>query len=204
MMKLEKSPLETIPPLNKGGLGGIFLTIYLLSSFALAQQLQTDPNGNFSMVIPGALLPCDLGPGSLACPSGNPALTITVTDVPAGSSVILMALNAEDEIHKKPNFKMVKKESISIDTNLAIVQTMTFNNLGNVTLPVVVRTIDSVLGTKAFELEVACNQNTCGDLLEAFDEAIRSLHLSQPGQKLKSSQTGSMGNLKNWLKGFQF
>ena len=175
-----------------------------LAPSLLAQQLQTDPNGSFSIVIPGALLPCDLGPGSLACPSNNPSLTITVTDVSAGASVELMALNAEDAINKKPQFKVVRKEVISIDTNKAIVQTMTFNNLGNVTLPVVVRTVDSVLGTKAFELEVACNQSTCGDFLDAFDEAIASLHLAKKGQGLKKSGKSSTGTLQNWLKGFTF
>lgn len=170
----------------------------------LAQQLQIDPNGSFSLVIPNALLPCDLGPGSLACPSGSPALTITVTNVAAGASVELMALNAEDSISKKPNFKVIKKETIWVDSNKAIVQTMTFNNLGNVTLPVVVRSVDSVLGTKAFELEVACNQNSCGGLLDAFDEAIASLHLATKSQKLKQAKKSSMGGMQNWLKGFKF
>ena len=155
-------------------------------------------------MIPNALLPCDLGPGSLTCPSGNPSLTITVTDVAVGASVELMALNAEDSINKKPNFKVIKKEFISVDGNKTIVQTMTFNNLGNVTLPVIVRNVDSVLGTKAFELEVACNQSTCGGLLDAFDEAIASLHLASKAQKLKQAKTSSMGGMQNWLKGFKF
>lgn len=182
-----------------------FVVCFLaLAPTLFAQQLQTDPNGSFSIVIPGALLPCDLGPGSLACPSNNPSLTITVRNVPAGASVELMALNAEDAIHKKPNFKVISKEVISIDSNKAIVQTMTFNNLGNVTLPVVVRTVDAVLGTKTFELEVACNQSTCGGQLDAFDEAVASLHLATTSQRLKKSAKSSTGTLQNWLKGFKF
>ncbi|MEI6805551.1 MAG: hypothetical protein WCK49_03480 [Myxococcaceae bacterium] len=181
-----------------------FVCFFLLSPVLTAQQLQIDPNGSFSIVIPNALLPCDLGPGSLACPTGNPALTITVSNVAAGASVELMALNAEDAIHKKPNFKVIKKEIISVDSNKTIVQTMTFNNLGNVALPVLVRTVDSVLGTKAFELQVACNQSTCGGLLDAFDEAIASLHLAQSGHKLKQAKTSSMDGMQNWLKGFKF
>lgn len=169
-----------------------------------AQQLQTDPNGNFSIVAPAALLPCDLGPGSLACPSGNPVLTISVKDVPAGASVKLMALNAEEILEKKPTFRMIKKETVSIDGNIAIVQTMTFNNLANVTLPVVIRTVDAVLGTKAFELEVACSQSTCGQMMDAFDQAIASLHLSKSGQKLKQEKPGSMGGLKDLMNGLKF
>ncbi len=182
----------------------LFVCFLVLAPALLAQQLQVDPNGSFSIVIPGALLPCDLGPGSLACPSENPALTITVKDVPAGASVKLMALNAEDSLIKKPRFKMIKKEPVSIDTNTTIVQTMTFNNLSNVTLPVVVRTVDSVLGTKAFELEVACNQSTCRNLMDAFDEAIQSLHLAKKGQPLRQEKTGSVGGLQDLLKGLKF
>jgi hypothetical protein len=178
--------------------------LWLLAPVLTAQQLQIDPNGSFSIMIPNALLPCDLGPGSLVCPRTNPALTITITNVAAGASVELMALNAEDVIHKKPNFKIIKKETIFVDSNKTIVQTMTFNNLGNVTLPVVVRSVDSVLGTKAFELEVACNQSTCGGLLDAFDEAIMSLHLAQAGSKLQQTKTSSTGSMQNWLKGFKF
>lgn len=185
----------------------------MTSAFVLplfAQQLQVDPNKNFSIVIPGVLLPCDLGPGSLACPSGNPSLTIKVIDIPDGApadssgALSLMALNATEIIENKPNFKLIKKETISVDSNQAIVQTMTFNNLGNVTLPVIVRTVNAVLGTKAFELEVACNQSTCGGLLGAFDEAIMSLHLAKKGQKLLQKNASSMGGLQNWLKGFEF
>lgn len=176
----------------------------LFSGVLGAQQLQTDPNGYFSIVVPAALLPCDLAPGSLSCPSSNPALTITTANVPAGASVELMALNAEDSVRKRPNFKMLNKEVISVDGNKVIVQTMTFNNLGNVTLPVVVRTVDAVLGTKTFELEVACNQSNCGGFLDAFDEAIQSLHMAKNGQKLKTERTSSMGGLQNWLKGFTF
>lgn len=170
----------------------------------IAQQLQVDPAGTFSIVIPDALLPCDLGPGSLVCPSGNPSLTIIVKDVAAGASVELMALNAQDALINKPKFKVIKKEVISVDSYKTIVQTMTFNNLGNVTLPVVVRTVDSVVGTKAFELEVACNQSTCGKLVDAFDEAVRSLHLAKTGQKLQKSKKSSTGGLQDWLKGFKF
>src|SRR3989338_4266513 len=111
-------------------LGFLFL---FFSSFASAQQLQTDPGGSFSIVTPGVLLPCDLGPGRLACPASNPVLTITVQTVGAGADVRLMALNAEEAIEKKPNFKMVAQENIVIDGNPVIVQTMTFNNLANVT-----------------------------------------------------------------------
>jgi hypothetical protein len=175
-----------------------------------AGQLQVDPAGSFSIVIPEALLPCDLSPGSLTCPSGNPSLTIKVSDIPGGAplkpegALALMALNAAEPIQKKPNFKIIKEEVISVDNNKAIVQTMTFNNLGNVTLPVVVRTVNSVLGAKAFELEVACNQSTCGQLLDVFDEAVMSLHLAKKGQKLLLKSKSSMGGLQDWLKGFKF
>lgn len=182
----------------------VFLGL-LVAMGASAQQLQVDPAGNFSIVIPASLLPCDLAAGSLACPSKNPLLTVTIANVQAGSSVDLMALNAEDSIRDKQNFRMVNKETIWVDDNKVIVQTMTFNNLGNVTLPVVVRVEDAVLGTKAFELKVACNQQNCPKLLGSFDEAMNSLHLAQKGQTLRKEKSqGSTDGIKGMLKSFRF
>lgn len=176
--------------------------LFFLLAFALhADELQVDPNGYFSIAVPSVMLPCTLEVGTLACPSNEPVLTIQTQDAPPGAHVGLMALNAEDSIRSKPGFKMIKKETVAIDGNTAIVQTMTFNNLSNVTLPVMVRTIDAVLGAKTFELEVACNQSTCAELMGAFDQAINSLHLAQNGQKLMKAKAstgidGLLGNFK--------
>ncbi|MES2504023.1 MAG: hypothetical protein V4534_04010 [Myxococcota bacterium] len=177
----------------------------LLVSVTLhADEMQVDPAGSFSILIPSALLPCALSAGSLACPVNNSALTIQVQKAPSsGASAALMALNAEDSVSSKPNFRMVKKETVSIDGTKTIVQTMTFNNLGNVTLPVMVRTVNAVLGNKTFELEVACNQSTCGGLVDAFDQALASLHLAKPGQKLKSNKASGSG-LQNLFGNFSF
>lgn len=181
------------------------LIAFSLASFSLlAGELQVDPAGTFSISIPGALLPCTLSAGQLACPSGNSSLTITVRTVQENASLALMALNAEDTMRNKPQYKMLKQETVTIDGYKAIFQTMTFNNLSNVMLPVMVRTIDAIAGTKAVELQVACNQSTCSKLIGAFDEAIETLHLAKPGQKLRSSSESSGMDLQNWLNGFKF
>ncbi len=180
------------------------LALSLISVLALGAELQTDPAGTFSILVPGALLPCALAPGQLACPASNPALTISTKNTTAGASVALMALNAEDAIQNKPQFKMVKKETVMLDGYKAIVQTMTFNNLSNVTLPVMIRTLSVVAGTKAISVEMACNQSTCEQLIPGFDEAIQSLHLAAPGKTLKGSSESSGMNMQNFLKGFKF
>jgi hypothetical protein len=180
------------------------IALSLLSAIALAGELQVDPAGTFSILVPSALLPCTLSPGQLACPASNPALTISTKDTSLGASVALMALNAEDAIQNKPQFKMVRKESVMLDGYKAIVQTMTFNNLSNVTLPVMVRTLSAVAGTKAVSVEMACNQNSCEQLIPGFDEAIQSLHLAAPGKKLKGNSESSGMSLQNLLKGFKF
>ena len=181
------------------------LTILSLVSYTLAAGgLEVDPAGVFSILVPDALLPCALSSGQLACPASNPSLTITTKTTSPGASVALMALNAEDGIQNKPNFKMVRKETVMIDGYKAIVQTMTFNNLSNTTLPVMVRTVSAVVGSNAVSVEMACNQNTCEQLIPGFDQAIQSLHLAGPGKKLKASTESSGVGLQNLLKGFRF
>ena len=180
------------------------LAFFTLLSLSLnADELQVDPSGYFSIMIPTALLPCDLSPGNLRCPGTKTALSIQVSDVGENASVELMALNAEDALSMKPNFKMVQNETVSIDNNKVVVQTMTYNNLGNVTLPVMIRSMDSILGTKSFELQVGCNQSTCGALMGAFDAAIQSLHLAGKGQKLKQEAVSGNG-LQNLFGNFKF
>lgn len=185
----------------------IFLGLFTFCVWPVwGQQLYVDPNKSFSIMIPPVLLPCELSGGRLACPSENPALSISVKDVPLGSSVELMALNAEDALMNKQNFKIVgKPEILNVDGNKVVVTTMTFNNLGNVTLPVVVRVENAVLGTKAFELQVACNQHSCPQLLGAFDDAMASLHLARKDQALKKDTKKNTGfGLQDWLKDFKF
>ncbi|MBL4817673.1 MAG: hypothetical protein JKY15_00390, partial [Deltaproteobacteria bacterium] len=132
--------------------------------------------------------------GELNCPSKNPVLTIRVKKAPAKNpSVEMMALNAEDAISSKPQYKLLKKETGKLDGHKAIFLTMTFNNLGNVTLPVQVRTVSVALEHMSLELEAACNQSNCKELIPAFEEAIQSLHVADKGQKLKeSSDSGGL------------
>jgi hypothetical protein len=111
-----------------------------------------DPAGFFSVVIPGGF-DCQARPRKVSC-TGNrgvqAALTIDVVDVPASASVELFVLNQTDVYKKKPHFKKLGEQRLTIDGTKALLATFTYDHFGNVEYSVGAQALYLVKSTKAY------------------------------------------------------
>lgn len=118
------------------------------------QKPLIDPAGFFAVLLPSGF-DCQAAPRKVRCHSnrgvaGN--LEIDVVDVPASASVELFVLNQSDIYKKKPHFRLLAQQKLTVDGARALLATYTWDHNGNVELPRVAQALYVVKPSKAYVL----------------------------------------------------
>lgn len=116
------------------------------------QKPVIDPAGFFSVVLPSGF-DCDAAPRKIRCQSNRGVqgtLTIDVIDVPLSATVELFALNQRDAYKKKPHFRSLHEQKMTIDGAKALLASYTYDHNGNVELGVGAQVLYLVRPSKAY------------------------------------------------------
>jgi hypothetical protein len=160
-----------------------------------------DPAGFFSVIVSPQYFACKIAAKSLTCVGVLPTkakLSVQISDVPSEATVALVALNQSEALESNTRFKQLSMQKTTIDQMPAIIQTFTYDELGNITLPVWIQYIDILQPKKLAVLSVSCASSTCSEYAPALNQirqSFRMAPLSKTGQpekrKLTKKSSGS-------------
>jgi hypothetical protein len=118
------------------------------------------------------------------------------------ASAGLAALNWLEAMEEKPHFKLISKGQRVIDQRRAIMQTITYHELGNPDLPVRVRAAHVVVKEQLFTAELHCMSRACDSHLRAMEHSLSSLKWNCGDMREAGKDTLGLGQGIDFESGF--
>ena len=141
-----------------------------------------DPAGYFKVIVPLRYFSCRLAPKDLNCTGLLPTkatVSIKIKEVPREATVGIIALSQIESVESESHFKKLASQKTTIDGMEAMIQSFTYDNLQNVSLPVWVQVIDILQPKTLAVLQITCFARDCSDYGSAMNEIRQSFHMTR-------------------------